>query len=261
MQTMRYWAMCYEISILIVASAKQRRRPGPVTLADIAGSRQIADLADSDAYRKDPHAYAQAAIGREIDDANARIVIVDDILLGGANAACPAGLVRTMQTMRHWAMYYEISILIVAGGRQRRRPGPVTLADIAGSRQIADLADSVFALVPSTFGPQYRYIKHLASVSSPPPSDEVLTFQLNSPPSASSALIDHSPLTVHSSPLNAAYLGNSSEKQHLIDYAAEALHAQRAEERQLKRLWKRSSKEILVDGILDGSYVRYLKGE
>jgi predicted ATP-dependent serine protease len=80
-------------------------------------------LADPDAYRKDPHTYAQAAVGREIDDANARIVIVDDILLGGANAARASDLVRTMQTMRYWAMCYEISILIVASAKQRRRPG------------------------------------------------------------------------------------------------------------------------------------------
>lgn len=45
------------------------------------------------------------------------------------------------------------------------------------------------------------------------------------------------------------------------NYAAEALADQRAQERELKRLARRSSKAILVDAMLDGSYGRYLKGE
>jgi hypothetical protein len=71
----------------------------------------------------------------------------------------------------------------------------------------------------------------------------------------------NSPLSTINYQLPPRYLGSSAENDHLRDYAAEAIAAQRAEERQLKRLWKRSSKEILVDGLIDGSYQKYLKGE
>lgn len=57
------------------------------------------------------------------------------------------------------------------------------------------------------------------------------------------------------------FLGMASENDHLRDYPAEALAATRAHQTELKKLWRRSSKEVLVDGILDGSYGKYLKGE
>lgn len=77
----------------------------------------------------------------------------------------------------------------------------------------------------------------------------------------------NSQLSTVNSQLNAApflgftYLGTCQEQQHLRDYAAEALAATRAHEAQLKKLWRRSPKEILVDGVIDGSYGKYLKGE
>lgn len=70
------------------------------------------------------------------------------------------------------------------------------------------------------------------------------------------------PLSTVSCPfLGMTFLGMASENDHLRDYAAEALAATRAHQAQLKKLWRRSSKEILVDGVIDGSYGKYLKGE
>ena len=241
---------------------------------------------DLEAYNRDPVKYALRSIFHKIEDSRAKVVIIDDIELGGANALGRKGILRTMQTLRMWAATEGLSILVLSSssppyeGGVRLQPGGGSLRRSRHSLPITrhfSLADSVFALAPSTFGPQYRYIKHLASVSSPPyepgsppehlrggvdvggvrlqpgggSPDEVLTFASG-----------NSPLSALRCPLvGFAYLGLTSEEQHLIDYAAEALHAQRAEERQLKRSWKRSSKEILVDGLIDGSYVRYLKGE
>jgi len=209
------------------------------------------------------------SISEAIDD-GAEVVILDDIALGGINLCRPNGPLRTLRTLKMYAAERGTSFLVIAGATQRKRPRPASCSDVA-FRHIAEQADSVFCLSASTYGPAFRYVRHLRSASAPIVHDAsaVLTYQLGgvSSPSvnagASSALTDHLPLTTQHLPLNAAltYLGTCSEEQHLFDYAAEALHAQRAEELQLKRLWKRSSKEILVDGILDGSYGRYLKGE
>ena len=77
-------------------------------------------------------------------------------------------------------------------------------------------------------------------------------------------MIPHSAIhTPHSAGpfLGFEYLGPASESDLTRDYAAEANEAKRLHEQERKRLSKRCSKEILVDGILDGSYGRYLKGE
>jgi hypothetical protein len=61
--------------------------------------------------------------------------------------------------------------------------------------------------------------------------------------------------------LGLTHAGLSKESDHYRDYAAEALAKEQAHERQLKRLARRSSKTVLLDGMIDGSYLRYLKGE
>ena len=266
---------------------------------------------DLDAYKRDPVKYALRSIFNKIEEARAKVVIIDDILLGGATVLGRKGIARTMQTLKMWAATEGLSILVLAQGQyhQRKRVGSSASSppyesgapagasprgvDVGGVRlrpgggSLFSSADSIFSIQPSAFGPQYRYIKHLASVSTPP-ANEVLALQLRGANSPSvSGILDRASCIVHPAsethrelcigvpppsslisnfryqipPAAFMYLGSSAEEQHLFDYAAEALHAQRAEERQLKRLRRRRSKEILVDGILDGSYVRYLKGE
>ncbi|MBK8303601.1 MAG: hypothetical protein IPK98_09465 [Chloracidobacterium sp.] len=56
------------------------------------------------------------------------------------------------------------------------------------------------------------------------------------------------------------YLGPASESDLTRDYAAEQRAAEAQERSRIRKL-QRSSKEILVNGVLDGSYARYLKGE
>ncbi len=129
------------------------------------------------------------------------------------------------------------------------------------------------------------------SVSSPstvsyPLSTEVYTFQLTR-----SAGVGAQAASLRSTDLSAAdrqlpsaepflgftYIGPSNESDHLRDYAAEALAQSSPPARggvdalrgrgggsitdRVKRLDRRSSKEILVDGVLNGSYGRYIDGE
>ncbi|MBK9527481.1 MAG: hypothetical protein IPO41_03995, partial [Acidobacteria bacterium] len=50
---------------------------------------------------------------------------------------------------------------------------------ISAHRSITEIADTVFAINTSTFGPEFRYIKHLASRSTPiAPDADVLTYSL-----------------------------------------------------------------------------------
>ncbi len=61
--------------------------------------------------------------------------------------------------------------------------------------------------------------------------------------------------------LGFTYLGPAAEHDLIRDHTAEALKAQREHERELKKLSKRTSKDILVDAVMDGSYLKYLKGK
>ena len=131
-------------------------------------------------------------------------------------------------------------------------------ARYAQELHLASLADSAIILAPSTYGPEYRYTKLLSTRNRvpenlSPTSTEVLTYQLNTmnPPSA-----------IRDPQLSSfTFLGPSNEQDHLRNYTAEALEADREHDRQLKKLQRRSNRAVLVDGILDGTYMKYLKGE
>ncbi len=163
--------------------------------------------------------------------------------------------------------------------------------------RIYEAADSVFALGRTTFDPGLRYIKHLKSNSAQITHDasNVLVYQLGRsegparvrsphvskgsaliPPSAissqvsslsspvltGSSSIHHSPFDIRHSDgpfLGFTNLGTAAEFDLIRDYEREFLDEQKREQQRLKRL-NRSSREILVDGVIDGSYARYLKG-
>lgn len=237
------------------------------------------DFRDNDSIRA---ARVQSSIRKVIDE-GAEVVILDDISLGGINIGRPNGPLRTLRTLKMFAAEHGTSFLVIAGSRPHKRPRPASLSDVA-FRHIAEQADSVFCLSASTYGPAFRYICHLRSTSGLVIHDAsaVLTFLIysGSPPyeggvdaaSADGVVLGSTPAregldpdlsgdgVVLSSP-EFKYLGDCEESEHLRDYASEALRKDREEKRRLKRSWKQSNKEFLVDGMLNGSYKKYLKGE
>ena len=60
--------------------------------------------------------------------------------------------------------------------------------------------------------------------------------------------------------LGFSHLGMSAEQDHLRDHEAEYRDAERRELERLKRARTISAREALVQGIINGSYERYLKG-
>jgi hypothetical protein len=60
-------------------------------------------------------------------------------------------------------------------------------------------------------------------------------------------------------PFQQRFVGDCAESEHLRDDAAETLRTKREKERQLKCSWKQSNKDFLLDGMLNGSYTKYLK--
>lgn len=224
------------------------------------------------------HEYLLHSIADAIETSGAKVVIIDGITYMLRGRPTAHTMTSVLKSLKLFAQTNNVSILATAPTVEQaslsgsaeavKRAGRI--ARPARSRhvrelQLASLADSVILLAASTYGPEYRYTKLLAARSSSIPRSEVLTYQLrgNTDPFAGNAgtlaCSSDSPLSTLNSPL--VYLGPSKEHDHLRDYEAEALAEELSHQRELKRLRNRSSKDILVDGVLDGSYGRYLKGE
>jgi hypothetical protein len=213
-----------------------------------------------------------------------------------------------MKTLKLYAATHNLSILVTANARARRRASsppykggvaaaaadggvlssssssssnphsairtphfaarPIELDDIAAGPALADLADSAFAIARSTFGDEYRYVKHLKSKNSPSlgfghgtldSGPDVLTYRLermeNGKLKTENSTENYPLSVVHCPFLGFTYLGPSSETDHLRDYAAEALNPQSA----IRNPKLKSSRSTLIDGILSGEYQKYLE--
>ena len=103
--------------------------------------------------------FLRDAVCREIEKYAARIIIIDNIsyLASGTGNSV---VTRLIKTLKLWSAIYGVSILAVGHKRDRGRPRPLSLADLP---PYASLADTVFAIAPSSMSPDIRYIKHLKS--------------------------------------------------------------------------------------------------
>ncbi|MGB2752079.1 MAG: AAA family ATPase [Pyrinomonadaceae bacterium] len=271
--------------------------------------------------------FFDASIDQAIAESGAKVIIIDNLAALTPYARNNSAHIRMLNSLKLTATTHNLSILVIHTALPRRRPGrpsssPTYEGGVAASRrrggslpdplsanfplstfhsQLSAIADSVMSLNPTTYGPEYRYIKLLKSKNSPPVGvsaalpthaaagvdPDVLVFQLgrvSSPvPKLSSlrrrsgreadeVVLSSSDLPHSSTPqlppsqemaapfLGFEYLGPASESDLTRDYAAEQRAAEAQERSRIRKL-QRSSKEILVNGVLDGSYARYLKGE
>lgn len=232
-------------------------------------------------FKNAPHRYLSYWLHENIEEKDPRVLIIDNIAYLARTLAGGSGT-SLMKTLKLWAARFDISILAVAHRRPHKRLAPVTLADLAAAPGVADLADTVFAIGPSTCGHDIRYIKHLKSRSSLPTNDaaNVIVCRISRTPSANvntnnlisegSSLIPHSALrsphseaslTPHSairSPqsegpfLGFTHLGFSDESFHLIDHVKNAQLAEHREREQLRK-----SKSV-VNTLMSREYQRYL---
>ena len=256
------------------------------------------DLHIPDAFRRDVARYYRHSLQRMLAASEAKILIIDSLTLLDPRSTGPAAAIRTMQMLKRLTLKYGYSILVLAQSRQKIKIQKSAAGNLYSSlftfhSSLSQPADSVFAIGRSTFAPDIRYIKHLKSTSAPVTHDasNVLVYQLdrmsepgagatgfrNSPPyegGGSAASADrvvlsqstNSQLSTLNSQLTPKpflgfkYGGVAAEEDLIRDYERERREAEAEEERRLKKL-QRSSREILVNGIISGDYQRYLRGE
>lgn len=96
------------------------------------------------------------------------VLIVDNITFldssSTSNTDISLGIMRRLNELKKSEF---LSILVLAhAGKSSGQPGPLTAADLQGSANLANFADSVFALGRSVHSPRLRYLKQIKSRSS-----------------------------------------------------------------------------------------------
>ena len=116
-------------------------------------------------YSRDVYRYFRSQVGGIITSRKADAVIIDSAEHLVPSLSRNAAGVRLLKQLKFHAMN-GVAVLLVAHARTRRTDRPLTVDDILGGAEIADVADSVFAIGRSTMGEDIRYLKHLKSSTS-----------------------------------------------------------------------------------------------
>src|SRR5204862_8194994 len=95
------------------------------------------------------------------------VLIVDNITFldrtSTTNVNTALGIMRSLSNLKKSKL---ISILVLAHTSKRFRSQPLTSGDLQGSINLANFADSIFAMGPSYLQKNLRYLKQLKSRSS-----------------------------------------------------------------------------------------------
>lgn len=102
------------------------------------------------------------ALVNAIDDHEVNVVIVDNITFldrtSTSNANTAMLIMRSLQQLKRQS---EVSVLVLAHTPKRRPWMPVTELDLQGSINLANFADSIFAIARSRNLPDLRYLKQV----------------------------------------------------------------------------------------------------
>ncbi|CAN5350765.1 hypothetical protein BH10ACI3_BH10ACI3_15070 [soil metagenome] len=113
------------------------------------------------------------AVRNEVHEYDPTVVIVDNITFldrsSTSNVNAALSIMRSLQDLKR---LYGLSILVLAHTRKRRPWMPLSYLDLQGSVNIANFADSTFAIGQSRHSPDQRYVKQIKVRSGRPEYDE-----------------------------------------------------------------------------------------
>ena len=99
---------------------------------------------------------------KEILHTGANILIVDNITyLKSQSTETAKEALPLMKELNNLKQKYNLSILVLAHTPKRSNLNPITVNDLAGSKHLANFADSVFAIGTSQKDKSIRYIKQI----------------------------------------------------------------------------------------------------
>ena len=226
-----------------------------------------------DAFNGSPDRYVRHWVFDTIAEGEADVFIIDNI----AHLSVGTTVEKVMRALRTAASMSGASLLVIANAKPKRRPSEITIADLTRCRSLREIPDTIFALSRSTLHPDIRYVKDLKSRTTQLTADLLATLRaLLSEPEAIAtgsnvaavlsyriervsspiATDPNSPFTIHSSPfLGLNYLGLALESKHLPTPRVSSPHVSKGSRQ------PPSARTALVNGIIDGSYGKYLLGE
>lgn len=100
-------------------------------------------------------------VERVIVDSQAKVVIVDNITWLSRETDKGKFALPLMQRLCELKKQHGLSVLVLAHTPKRDETRPLSLNDLAGSRILANFADSVFAVGKSSTNSRIRYLKQL----------------------------------------------------------------------------------------------------
>lgn len=102
------------------------------------------------------------SIEKAIDDCDAKVLIVDNLTYLKAQATETAKeALPLMKKLKELKLKHDLSILVLAHTPKRNASNPITKNDLAGSKHLANFADSIFAIGESQEDKSLRYIKQI----------------------------------------------------------------------------------------------------
>jgi archaellum biogenesis ATPase FlaH len=184
-------------------------------------------------------------VERIIVESEAKVVIVDNITWLSRETDKGKFALPLMQRLCDLKRQHGLSVLVLAHTPKRDETRPISLNDLAGSRILANFADSVFAIGKSATDPGSRYLKQLKvrSAELAYSSDNVAVFQFEK----------------EGNFLGFTFTGESSESEHLrtlTDSARDELMVRAHELRAEGKTQREIAKEMKISL---GAVNKYLK--
>ncbi|MFN8308808.1 MAG: AAA family ATPase [Chitinophagales bacterium] len=104
----------------------------------------------------------ESAVEKVIKETGSKVLIIDNIsFLRILGTETGKEAIMLMQLLTRLKKAYGLSILILAHTPKRDQSRPLTVNDLGGSKQLANFADSIFAIGESTQDKSIRYIKQM----------------------------------------------------------------------------------------------------
>src|SRR5262245_25550807 len=116
--------------------------------------------------------YLHDAISKLAEQADSKVVIVDNISILQRGQEHAGAALALMQGLRKLKNEMDLSILVLAHTPKRSASKPLSINDLAGFKTLSNFADSVFAIGQSRIESDIRYIKHLKQRSAEMLCDE-----------------------------------------------------------------------------------------
>jgi len=124
------------------------------------------------------------SIEAQIENTGARVLVLDNLTYLKSQAVDTAKeALPLMKSLKELKIKHELSLLILAHTPKRNTSKPITVNDLSGSRQLANFADSIFAVGSSNQGSAIRYIKQIKARATELiyDSDNVMVCEINQP--------------------------------------------------------------------------------